>query len=87
MNNIASKLQNYWTHKIVFKIVSKMLKQPDFFHSKPSTLPEEALARFCVSTTFGSSFMMRSVAPTRSSKFYAYLITFPRTFSTLVKLR
>ena len=31
MNNIAPKLQKCWTHKIAFKIVSKMLKQPNFF--------------------------------------------------------
>ena len=30
MNNIAPKLQKCWTHKIGFKIVSKMLKQPNF---------------------------------------------------------
>ena len=31
--------------------------------------------KFYISTTFGLSFMIRSVAPTRSSTFYAYLIT------------
>ena len=52
-----------------------MVKQPNFFHSQPSSLPEEALAKFYLSTTFGSSFMISSVAPTRSSTSYAYLIT------------
>ena len=75
MNNIAPKLQKCWTHKIAFKIISKMLKQPNFFYSHPSTLPEEALAMFHLSTTFGSSFMISSVAPIQSSTFYAYLIT------------
>ena len=44
INNIAPKLQKCWTHKIAFNIVSKMLKQPNFFYSQPSTLPKEALA-------------------------------------------
>ena len=70
MNNVAPKLQKYWTHKIAFKIISKMLKQLNFFHSQPSTLP-----KFYLSTTFGLSFMIRSVAPTRSSTFCEYLIT------------
>ena len=52
-----------------------MLKQPDFFYSQPSTLPKEVLATFYLSTTFGLSFMISSVAPTRRSSFYAYLIT------------
>ena len=46
------------------------LKQLNFFHSQPSTLPKVNL-----STTFGLSFMIRSVAPTRSSTFCEYLIT------------
>ena len=53
MNNIAPKLQKCWTHKIAFKIKQKMLKQPNFFHSQPSTLPKDALAKFYRSTTFG----------------------------------
>ena len=52
-----------------------MLKQPNFFYSQPSTLPEEALAKFYLSMTFGLSFMISSVTPTRSSSSYAYLIT------------
>ena len=67
MNNIAQKLHKCWTQKIAFKIISKMLKQPHFFHSQPSTLPKEALAKFYLSTTFGLSFMISSVAPARSS--------------------
>ena len=61
--------------KIAFKIISKMLKQPNFFYSQPSTLPKEALAKFYLSTIFELSFMVSSVAPTRSSTFYAYLVT------------
>ena len=75
MNNIAPKLQKCWTHKIAFKIISKMLKQPNFFYSQPSTPPKEALANCYLSTTFGLSFIISSVAPTRSSTSYAYLIT------------
>ena len=67
MNKIAPKLQKCWTHKITFKIISKMLKQPDFFHSQPFTLPKKALAKFYLSKTFGLSFMISSVARTRSS--------------------
>ena len=74
MNNIAPKLQKCWTHKIALKIISKMLKQPNFFHSQPSTLPKEAFAKFYRFTAFGLSFMISSVAATQSSTFYAYLI-------------
>ena len=70
MNNIAPKPQKCWTHKIALKIISKMLKELNFFHSQPSTLP-----KFYLSTTFGLSFMIRSVAPTRSLTFCEYLIT------------
>ena len=73
INNIASKLQKCWTSKIAFKVISKMLKQPDFFYSQPSSLPKDAPAKFYLSTTL--SFMTRSVAPTRSSTSYAYLIS------------
>ena len=75
MNNIAPKLQKNWAHKIAFKIISKMLKQPNFFYNQPSTLPKEALAKFYLSTAFGFSFMISSVASTQLSTFYAYLIT------------
>ena len=75
MNNIAPKLQKCWTHKIAFKIVSKMVKQPNFFQSWPSTLPKDTPAKFYLSTTFGLRLMISSVAPTRLSAFYAYLIT------------
>ena len=33
MNNIAPKPQKRWTDKIAFKIIFKMLKQPNFFQS------------------------------------------------------
>ena len=52
-----------------------MIKQPNFFHSQPSTLPKEALAKFYLSMTSGLSFMIRSVAFTRSSTSYEYLFT------------
>ena len=71
MNNITLKLQKLWTHKFTFKIMSKMLQQPNFFHSQRSTLQEDAPAKFFISMTFG----VCSVARTRSSIFYAYLIT------------
>ena len=70
MNNIAPKLQNCWKYKIAFKIISKMLKQPNFFYSQPFALP-----KFYLSTTSGLSFMVSSVASTQSSTFYAYLTT------------
>ena len=75
MNNIAPKLQNCWTQKIAFKIISKVLKQPNFFHSQPSTLPKDAPAKFYLSKTFALRFMISSAAPTRSSTFKAYLIS------------
>ena len=53
INNIAPKLQKCWTHKIAFKIISEMLKQPNFFCSQPSTLPEEAPAKFYLSMMLG----------------------------------
>ena len=42
-----------------------MLNQANFFYSHPSTLRKEALAKFWLSMTFGSSFMISSVASTR----------------------
>ena len=75
MNSITQKLQKCCTHKIAIKIVSKMLKQPNLFHSQPATRPKDAPVKFYIFTAFGSSFMITSVAPTRSSTFYAYLIT------------
>ena len=75
MNNIAPKLQKCWTHKIAFKIISKMLKQPNFFYSQPSTLSKEALEKFYLSTTSGLSFMISSLASSRSLTSYAYLVT------------
>ena len=72
MNNIVPKLQKCWTRKIAFHIISKMLKQPNFSDSQSSTLPKDAPVKFYLSTTFGLSFMISSVAPTRSSTFYAY---------------
>ena len=65
----------FWTHKIAFKIISKILKQPNFFHSQPSTLPKDAPVKFYRSKAFGLSVMISSVAPTRLSTFYAYLMT------------
>ena len=64
-----------------------MLKQPNFFHNQPSALPKEVLARFYVSTTFGLSFMTHSVAPTRSSTFYAKSETVKSVQSTLSHLQ
>ena len=52
-----------------------MLKQPNFVNSQPSILPEEAFAKFYLSTTFGLSFTISSVAPTQSSTSYTCLIT------------
>ena len=74
MNNIALKLQKCWTHKIAFKIRSKMLKQPNSY-SQLSTLPKDAPAKFYLYMSFGLSFMISSVTSTRSSTSYAYLIT------------
>ena len=63
MNNIEPKLQKCWTQKISFNIISKMLMQQTFFHSQPSALLNDAPAKFQLSTTFGLSFMISSVAP------------------------
>ena len=52
-----------------------MLKQPHIFHSQPSSLSKDSPAKFYISATSGLSFMINSVAPTRSSTSYAYLIT------------
>ena len=75
MNNIAPKLQKCWTHKIAFNITSKILKQPNFFYGKPSHFKRKHLQSFTFLRQFGISFMTSSVVPTRSSIFYAYLIT------------
>ena len=74
-DNIAPKLQKCSTHNTAFEIISNMLKQPNFFHSQPSTLPKDAPAKFYLSTAFGLSFMINSVAPTRASTSYAYSFT------------
>ena len=66
--------QNCRTHKIAFKII-KNAKATKFLSQSPSTLPQDAFANFYLSVTFGLSFMISSVAPTRSSTSYAYLIT------------
>ena len=50
-------------------MISKMLKQANYFYSQPPTLPKDAPY---LSTTFGLSFMISSVAPTQLSSFYAY---------------
>ena len=52
-----------------------MLKQPNFFYSQPSTLSKDAPAKVYLSTAFGLSFMISSVARTQSSTFYAYSVT------------
>ena len=39
-------------------IISKMLRQPNFFYSQPSTLPKDLPAKFYLSTTYGLSFMI-----------------------------
>ena len=38
-------------------------------YSQPSTLPKDVPAKFHLSTTFGLSFVISSVAPPRSSTF------------------
>ena len=43
--------------------------------SLQSVLSKDSPAKFHLSATFGLSFMIKSVAPTRSSTFYVYLIT------------
>ena len=75
MNNIAPKLQKCWTQKVVFKIVSKMLKQQISFTVSLLHFQRTHLQWFTFLQPFISSFMISSVAPTRSSAFYAYLIT------------
>ena len=42
-----------------------MLSQPNFFYSQPFTLPKDAPAKVSLSTTFGLSFMISSVANRR----------------------
>ena len=60
---------------MAFKIISKMLKKPNFLHSQPSTLPKDAPVRFYLSTTFVFNFTIIHVAPIRMLTFYAYLTT------------
>ena len=64
-----------------------MPKQPNFFHSQCSTLPKDAPAKFYLCTTFGLRFMLSSVAPTRSSTFYAYLSPNSETITLKYKLK
>ena len=60
-----------------------MLTHPNFFHSEPSVLSNDAPAKFHLSATFRLSFMISSVASTCSSTFYTYLITKIRIHITL----
>ena len=76
MNNIAPKLKN------AEHIISKVLKQPNFFYSQHSTLPKDASSKFYLSMTFGLSFMICSVAPIRLSTFlhiFSLRFIIPRT--------
>ena len=77
MNNIAPILEKCWTHKIAFKIISKMPKQANFFYSQPSTLtlPKVSTCKVLLFYNFWFTFYGKSVAPTRSSTSYAYLLT------------
>ena len=53
-----------------------MLKRPNFFLQSAFYTSQESTRNVLpFSTTFDLSFMISSVAPTRSSPFYAYLIT------------
>ena len=62
-------IQNCHQHHV------KNAKATKLFYSQPSALPNDASpAKFYLSTTFGLSFITNSVAPTRSSTFYTYLI-------------
>ena len=74
MNNVVPKLQKCWTNIIAFKIISRIVKQQNFFHSQPSTLANQALTKLYISTIFSLSFMISSVAPARSSTSHGYLI-------------
>ena len=61
-----NRLQNYLKNA---KTTKFLLEQP------LSTLPKDAPAKFYLSMTFDLRLMISSVAPTRKSTFYAYLIT------------
>ena len=63
MNNIAPKLQKCWTHKIAFNIISKMLKQPNFCYTQPSTRPKDAPASFIFLRVLVLSFMVSAFNP------------------------
>ena len=75
MNNIAPKLQKRWTHKIASKIIFKMLNNQISFRASLLHFQRTHLQSFIFPTTFGLRLMISSVAPTRLSTFYAYLIT------------
>ena len=60
----------------LYVIKNQLNSQTGFkLKKKHYTLAKEVLAKFYLSWTFGLSFMISSVTPTRSSTFYAYLIT------------
>ena len=50
-------------------LIKKCQSNQIYFYSQPATLPKDALAKFYFSMTFGLSFMISSVVPTRSSDF------------------
>ena len=63
-------------------LIKKCQSNQIYIYSQHATLPKGALAKFYLSTTFGLHFMISSVVPTRSSNFYAYLITKVETLAS-----
>ena len=57
------------------KSLSKNAEATSFlFYSQPSTLPKEALSKFYLSTAFGLSLIIRSVASIRLSTSYTHIL-------------
>ena len=75
MNNIAPKLQKCWTHKIAFKIISKMLKQPNFFLELAFYTSEGHTCKVLSFYDFWFTFNDKFCSPYPIVDFYAYLIT------------
>ena len=73
MNNSTPKLQKCCTQNCLLNHI-RTLKQTNFFYSLPSAFPKDEPVKFCLSTAFGVSFTIISVAPIRSSTLYAYFI-------------
>ena len=73
-NNIATKLQKTLDTQICLHSHNKIkiLKQPNFFNSQPSTLPNDAPAKFYRSMAFGFCFTIKLCSPLTDRRLFKH---------------